>query len=383
MVVKDKQKTKSVKRRSKSSKSKAKKAVNKPVSKSEAKVETKKTSVKTVKRVSRKKNNNAAIIWLLIIIAIVGVGLILYYGPKSNNGYASTKNNGQNSGSNSGSMINANTNKPINMNEVVASVNGDKITEGDVFNAMMTIPAVTRSRVTKPMIIDDLINQKLLVQEAENQGVTLNDSEFNTLFEQSLAKSNLTMDQLKDQLKKMQIDYDAFMANMKVAMLLQKYVKEFILPEMNVTVADEQSFYQQNKMFFGNKTFEDVEPQIKQLLENEKAKAYLNILMKQLRSKAKIIVNAPYDVPVCLINQGVTNKVLLYSTDNKNCVACQNMKKILDNLSVNYGIANSTCFQSILDKNGYAVPELFCRDGSYLIGNVTKKQVENFVSSCK
>ena len=84
---------------------------------------------------------------------------------------------------------------------LAAEVNGEPIKLSELNRAYDALPAEYKQYITKAALLDSQIEIILLKQEAEAQGIKINDEDFNKLVEQALQQSGLTKEQLETQLK--------------------------------------------------------------------------------------------------------------------------------------------------------------------------------------
>jgi protein-disulfide isomerase len=130
--------------------------------------------------------------------------------------------------------------------KVVATVNGEPITEGDLDKVVASQLARIQNQIyeTKKEGIDSIVEDRLLEKEAKKQGIS-------------------------------------------VPELMQKEVKDKV---GEVTDKEVQDFYDQNKPRFGKKTFEEVKAPLKQQLIARKSAVYRQNFIDRLVNAAKIEV---------------------------------------------------------------------------------------------
>jgi len=100
--------------------------------------------------------------------------------------------------------------------DVEVSVNGDKITSQDVNDVYDKIPEEIRLETSKKDVLDDLIDQKLLLQEAEDKGIYATEEEVDNYleqiklstgvegnFEKIIADAGFTLEDYKESLKEL------------------------------------------------------------------------------------------------------------------------------------------------------------------------------------
>lgn len=219
-------------------------------------------------------------LWILIII-IIGGGIAWGMGylqvPSANN----QQNNSAEENGN-----------------VVATVNGEKLTKDQLnVKVMQTKQSLgTSTQVTDEQIekqsLTSLINEALILQDAEKKGVKVSDKEVTKAydkivnnfdsqeaFEKELEKQNLTKSDLKE--------------NVKTQLLTQKYLTQNINTEsINVTEKEITQAYDKIKSQKDDiPPLEQVKSQIKQQLKAQKQNQLINDLINKLYEKADIQKN--------------------------------------------------------------------------------------------
>jgi len=113
--------------------------------------------------------------------------------------------------------------------KVVATVNGQPITEKDIQELNLTISPNQRSLVTKDVLLDQAINQILIEQEAARRGIKVTDDEVNALVKTMLSQLNLSESALEAKLAEQ---------GLNVAFLKKLYAKQLIAVKLfNETTA--------------------------------------------------------------------------------------------------------------------------------------------------
>lgn len=185
-----------------------------------------------------------------------------------------------------------------NNGETAATVNGEKISQSQLEARMMqtqqslgTSTDVSEEEM-QTQALNSLINEALIMQEAENQGVTVSDEEVNnsyqtiedrfddeSQFQQTLDEQGLTKEDLKE--------------NIRRELMTQKYLQNNINQE-EVSVADEeiqQTYDQLSSQREGVPPLEEIKPQLKQQLQSQKQNQLIQQLIEQLRNNTDIQKN--------------------------------------------------------------------------------------------
>ncbi len=185
---------------------------------------------------------------------------------------------------------------------LVAKVNNEAITKKDLdqrinlFKVQLQGAGADFSEDDiKAQALDSLINDKLLVQKARENGYVVSDDDVSSEIESIIAQLGGKAE-FKNQLLKEGLTEKELRTGIKNRMLVQKYISDNIdLESENASLTEEEikSFYDD---FFGSQqnppSYEDVKDQIKNQLLNQKRRDKINAFVSSLRDEAKIeIIN--------------------------------------------------------------------------------------------
>lgn len=181
--------------------------------------------------------------------------------------------------------------KPKN---VVAEINGQKITMDQLNYEYKKIPVSYKSLITKSLYLNQtLIPQTLLVQEADRQGIQVTQADTESFIAMFINQSGLTKEQLETQLKQQDMSYkeftDFYATRLKIVKLLNQSIGIQEISENEM-----KKFYDENKASFAlnNKTvdYSAVKEQIRSYLASQKQQEKLVEYIDSLRSKARLKV---------------------------------------------------------------------------------------------
>jgi hypothetical protein len=176
-------------------------------------------------------------------------------------------------------------------------LNGEQITARDVDKQYERIPPESRGNVTKDQVLEALVDQKLLLQEADKKGITAADEEVDKYLGQVRTSRGLDENALNQEISKSGYTLDEYRNNVKDLLTESKLLnQELDLKNVQASDADVNNFIQENKDEFqdvfseGNNT--DIESlvknRVKQKLTREKQQALVKNYIESLRQKAKI-----------------------------------------------------------------------------------------------
>lgn len=163
--------------------------------------------------------------------------------------------------------------------ETIATVNGEKITREELADRLI--------KQSGKEVLDQMITEKLIAQEAKKKGISITEAEINKkieevkkqfpdekTFQSQLKANNLTLENLKEQIK------------------LQLIIEKVLKGKVKVTEKEIKSYYDENKnTFFKGKKFDEVKDQIKEELEYQSLSFQAQSLIEGLKKKAKIVNN--------------------------------------------------------------------------------------------
>lgn len=140
--------------------------------------------------------------------------------------------------------------------KLAAKVNGEEITLAELNNIYSRLPPQTQAAVKKQDVLDQMINEKLLMQAAKKQGLSVNQSEVDAFLTNLLTQSGLTKTEFNSRLALQNITekmvYDEIY---KQLLITQLYQKE-IIDKSDVSQSAIQDYYNANIADF--KTSEEV-----------------------------------------------------------------------------------------------------------------------------
>ncbi len=165
---------------------------------------------------------------------------------------------------------------------IVAEVNGERITETEL-NAMYNrVPEIYKaSGLTKSRFLEEsLIPQKLLLQKADDMGITATEAEVQASIDSTLQAAGLDMEGLKSQLEQNNITLEEFRSITRDQLIMNKVVNQSI-SEIEITEEEIEDFYESNKQLFatGNGTYaslDEVRGRVRDYLANEKLMSSLS-----------------------------------------------------------------------------------------------------------
>lgn len=220
----------------------------------------------------------------LVIVAVVVLGALGYAGFKwglnSDNGNTEDFTSEQVAG-------------------VVATVNGNEITRQE-FNAQMQqlasnpqvqIPSEDQSEERaefEELVLGQLINDILLVREAERLGFSADQEVVDTQYDGIIGQFE-TEEAFQAQLEASGLDETALKESIRRQLTVNQYFRDAIVPEATVTDEEVRTFFdEQIAPQDDSLVFEEVQEQVRNQLRQQKAEEILSQKIQELRDAADI-----------------------------------------------------------------------------------------------
>lgn len=212
----------------------------------------------------------------------------------------------------------------LNANQVVATVNGEEITSQQLaqqINVNQILQQVSQvdqqlaqllasSEAGKTILnelrkakLDSVIDNVLLEQAAEESDITLTQAEKDEIYQQQksaiLEQNQMNEEQFLSILEQQGYENEAaykeeFSNNPQIK--INKLIEEKVLANIEISEEELQQAYDENKDAFAqsgqeNTSFEDLKPQLEQMLKQQKQSQAINQYLDQLREDAEIEKN--------------------------------------------------------------------------------------------
>ncbi|MFP4424321.1 MAG: peptidylprolyl isomerase [Candidatus Woesearchaeota archaeon] len=128
---------------------------------------------------------------------------------------------------------------------IVAEVNGEEITLEEINRQYDLLPAEMQQTITKEVLLNRTIDEMILVQEAENQGITVTNMEVQEYIQQLMQQSGITEEALEQQLEQTGMTRDDLEAIYEKQLKITKLLNQ---TDLGIEVSDEeiQQYYDEN-----------------------------------------------------------------------------------------------------------------------------------------
>src|SRR3989344_4114153 len=186
--------------------------------------------------------------------------------------------------------------KDLMPSKAIATVNGIKIDQKQLDQAIAAVQSQTQGVVNETQIIDQLVSRELLVQEANKRGITTDVKEAEYLLSTHLSQQGATIEDLKSRLNK-KSDYDFIIKGYVEQISLGKLTDQlFENKKLEITDQESKEFFDKNQQLFNlvqsngkHATYTDVKDQIKTLLKQQKQNKIIGELIDSLKNQSEII----------------------------------------------------------------------------------------------
>ncbi len=190
------------------------------------------------------------------------------------------------------------------LDKVEAVVNDHVITKSDLDRAIEVEKTESNSeaggsavsppesaRLARKKALDSLIDRALLIDEARKFNLaTVRPEEVEQAYKQVRARYP-DEKSFQAALDKDEITKSELKNNLRDQLLVVKYIDRRIKAFIRITPDEEKKYYERHKKYFGDKKFEDVESGIKSLLVEQETNRKLEDYIRDIKSKANIIIN--------------------------------------------------------------------------------------------
>lgn len=178
--------------------------------------------------------------------------------------------------------------------EVLVVVNGEEITRTQLQERITFLDSLGYEIQNDMQVLDELVTERLLLQEVERQNIQVNDAEVDEELNLFITFNQITIEEFESQLQESGVSIEDFKSFFKTNILISKFIEEsFIAPEISEDEA--RAFYNENIEVFNMDgtymEFSTVEEDIKEYLQELYVSTILNELLSDLQEDANIVYN--------------------------------------------------------------------------------------------
>lgn len=133
---------------------------------------------------------------------------------------------------------------------VLVTVNGEPITRMAQESQAALLPEQYRAVLSDEQILEEMINEKLLLQDAAAKGITADASEVEAGYQELLAKGNLTSQQLEENVASYGLSVGDIRAMLAKQIVINKLFNETVDRSSSVSAADVMNYYTTHRQEF-------------------------------------------------------------------------------------------------------------------------------------
>ena len=225
-------------------------------------------TVASIPKKRAKKKTDYTWLWIVLILVAIAVVLIVVFSQPS-------------------AKETAGQVEEAGPDEVAARVNNEDIMVSEVNELYSSIPEQYRALYTPELILEQLIDEKLLLQEALAQEITVSEEEMDATL--NILKLQIPLGQtLEDVLEERNLTMDSLLSYITEDILKRKLINKTVLSGITVTEEEMMDYFDKTRT--GNISFSEVKDRIEQTLLLEKQTTAMEDYFEELRSKANILI---------------------------------------------------------------------------------------------
>jgi len=173
--------------------------------------------------------------------------------------------------------------------QTIATVNDEIITNQELNQKYDQLPDQYKLFITKEAFLDQIINVKLLLQEAKKQEITVSEAEIKSEIE-SIKEQAPTEEAFEDLLKQQNINLEDLKKQLNEQLMVNKLLNITVISKIEVSESKARDYYDTNEEYFQENDISYIEAkeQIKQILLSDISSNAIEIYISQLRSNAVI-----------------------------------------------------------------------------------------------
>lgn len=135
----------------------------------------------------------------------------------------------------------------LTIDRVLATINNEIITLSDYKKYIKLSGYIENNEGVDKNILKQLVEEKLILKEADRKGIEVTDSEINLAMEDFKEENNITDDILKLTLKEENISFDEFKNNIKNKIKIAKLMQSEIESKIIITDKEIKEYYETNR----------------------------------------------------------------------------------------------------------------------------------------
>ncbi len=137
--------------------------------------------------------------------------------------------------------------------DILVIVEGEQITSEDLDLNWDAIPIDMKLSLTKEQVLEELINEKLLLLDAENKGFSTTDEEVDLFVQEQLASLGMNEDDFKMLIEQQGMNISEVKEIYKKQLTISKLFEDISEDELNITEEEIKAYYDANQESFYQK----------------------------------------------------------------------------------------------------------------------------------
>jgi parvulin-like peptidyl-prolyl isomerase len=130
--------------------------------------------------------------------------------------------------------------------EVVALVNGEPITLSHLEEQYAYVPDMYKSFITKSILLNQTINERILLQEAEKAGIKVSQEDVQQAIDAAMEQAGITEDVLDERLAEQNITREYLNALYLKQLVINKFLEQTLFSRIKVSDSEVEKFYEEN-----------------------------------------------------------------------------------------------------------------------------------------
>lgn len=179
--------------------------------------------------------------------------------------------------------------------DVLVSVNGEEIMKSEVLMVKSFVennPEMQGQMISEEQILDEMIKEELLLQEAEKKGYFPTFEQAEEEIETMISHQGMTIKDFKEMIEAEGILYEEEIYNYKRSIAVQDYIENYFSDKsLEVTEEEVEKLYEEYKLFSPEEMppLEEIEEYLVFEIEQNKYLQELETLTESLKEKAEIV----------------------------------------------------------------------------------------------
>ncbi|MBN1175791.1 peptidylprolyl isomerase [Candidatus Woesearchaeota archaeon] len=171
---------------------------------------------------------------------------------------------------------------------ILVSVNGESITQTQLDEQWDSLPIVAKMQMTKDQLLEELVQETLLLQEAKKQKVIVSDAEVEQFINMQLSQMGMTYTQFEEALASQGTTADEMKSIYKKQLTVAKLFDKTIDNTLNASEEEILDYYNKNKESF----YRDPQVRVRHILvaidnktmNETQAQERVDLILKKLES---------------------------------------------------------------------------------------------------